>query len=145
MDSKISDAEFELDESTGHWPDGVKFFSKRWIPLSSQPPRALLIALHGFAEHVGRYDHVWPLFSRRNIEVFAYDQRGAGRSGPIHGDTTLNQNLTDLEYIIGQECQQLCNRGLQDVPLFLYGHSMVWLQMVCKRSVADGEVFRAAA
>lgn len=116
-------AEVSIEIST--WPDLVKCYAKRWRTSQNKAPFALLIALHGFAEHVGRYDHVWPAFSSNGIEVFAYDQRGAGRSGPRHGDTTLAQNLEDLKFIMSRERQGLDNRGLKGVPIWLYGHSMV--------------------
>lgn len=116
---------YTIEETLSSWHDGVKFYVKRWIPQGSSPPRVLLIVLHGFAERIGRYDHVWPLFAKRNIEVMGYDLRGFGRSGPTHGDATLIENLTDLQYIIKEERSRLDERGLQNVPVFLYGHSMV--------------------
>ena len=131
MDPTEDDVKYTIEDSTSSWHDGVAIYTKRWIPDSLNQPRALLIALHGFAEHVGRYDHVWPSFVSRNIEVMAYDQRGSGRSGPTHGDTTLIENLKDLQYVIGQERSRLDERGLYHVPLFLYGHSMVSTALSC--------------
>lgn len=109
----------------GSWSDGVQWHAKRWTTPRDQPPVALLVALHGFAEHSGRYEHVWPTFAARGIEVFAYDQRGAGRSGPSQGDTTVRQNVEDLKEFILQERRRLDDRGLTRLPIWLYGHSMV--------------------
>ena len=95
------------------------------MPQTAKQPQALVIFLHGFAEHVERYDHVWPLFARNGIEVFGYDQRGAGESGPAHSDTTLRQQMEDLDRMVCRERQRLREAGHKDVPLFLYSHSMV--------------------
>ena len=115
---------FRCEAKTIPWQDGVDFFTKRWISTSLTPPRVLIIFLHGFAEHVERYDKFWPRFVARNIEVFGYDQRGFGRSGPRYGDTTLEQQVLDLEYAVHQERQRLNDDGHKMVPIFLYGHSM---------------------
>lgn len=125
MSIKSSEARYSGTEEHGEWSDGVKKFSKRWTPSSSRSPRAVLIALHGFAEHVGRYDHVWPVFAAQGIEVLGYDQRGFGRSGPTHGDTTLKQSAADLASLIEQEKARLMDNGLPEIPLFIYAHSMV--------------------
>ncbi|KAF2809120.1 alpha/beta-hydrolase [Mytilinidion resinicola] len=107
------------------WHDGVEFFTKRWVPKDSSPPRALVIFLHGFAEHIERYDHVWPRFAAEGFEVFGYDQRGFGKTGPRYGDTTLEKQVADLEYAIQAERKRL-DGGFdkETVPIYLYGHSM---------------------
>lgn len=126
-ESISADSQCRIEEGNASWPDGVRCFSKRWSPQSTTPPRSLLVALHGFAEHIGRYDHVWPIFAARNIEVFGYDQRGFGRSGEAHGDTTLEQSAADLKHILAQERKRLDDSGLSDIPIFVYAHSMVCL------------------
>ena len=117
---------YACETKTVKWNDGVEFYTKRWIPAPSTTPRALVIFLHGFAEHVERYNHVWSLFAKRDIEVFGYDQRGFGRSGPSYGDTTLEQQMEDLIYAVQQERKRLDDSlGGDKVPIYLYGHSMV--------------------
>ncbi|KAK5136115.1 hypothetical protein LTR08_004166 [Meristemomyces frigidus] len=112
-------------EGHGKWPDSVPFYDKRWTSSSTSEPCALLICLHGFAEHIGRYAHVMPKFAERGIEVYGYDQRGFGKSGPAnHGDTTLVQALGDLHHVFRQEQQRLSTSGFEQTPIFLYGHSM---------------------
>jgi len=116
-----------VEEGTGTWPDGVQFYDKRWIPTSTQSPRALLILLHGPAEHIGLYNQVMPRSTERGIEVYGFDQRGFGRSGPTHGDTTLRQAMDDLGSMINKEHSRLETRdhGHGQTPVFLYGHSIV--------------------
>ncbi|KAL9111712.1 MAG: hypothetical protein Q9227_003987 [Pyrenula ochraceoflavens] len=122
----INEDEITFETKMIIWHDGVEFFTKRWRLALSAKPRALVILIHGFAEHVGRYDYLCRRFAARNIEVFGYDQRGFGNSGPNVGDTTLEQQMADLKFAICEESKRLAD--LYDgerIPLFLYGHSMV--------------------
>jgi alpha-beta hydrolase superfamily lysophospholipase len=52
-------------------------------------PKRVLVIVHGFGEHSGRYLH-FPYFLDANASevdvVFAYDQRGHGRSEGLRGD-----------------------------------------------------------
>jgi alpha-beta hydrolase superfamily lysophospholipase len=41
---------------------------------------ATVAFIHGLGEHIGRYDHVFSKFASAGIRVFAYDQRGFGRT-----------------------------------------------------------------
>ena len=80
-----------------------------------------------------RYDHFFPKFVARDISVFAFDQRGWGRTacdeaerspGARYGWTSRPRQLTDLEFFIKREASRVAAGG-QKVPLFLMGHSMV--------------------
>lgn len=125
-EASTSPQKFYTETKPVPWHDEVTFFTKRWIPKGLVSPRALIIFLHGFAEHIERYDHVWPLFVAHGFEVLGYDQRGFGKTGPTYGDTTMEQQVADLEYAIRTERKSLDERfdGKQ-VPIYLYGHSMV--------------------
>jgi acylglycerol lipase len=73
MSNSASDTSaYRSETQTVTWFDGVDFFTKRWMPNSSSTPRALVVFLHGFAEHVERYNEVWSLFAAHDIEVFGY-------------------------------------------------------------------------
>ncbi|GAA5898231.1 hypothetical protein JCM6882_000108 [Rhodosporidiobolus microsporus] len=105
-------------------PQSTQFFTKTWTPPSGVPVRAQVLFVHGFIEHVERYDHAFPRFADKGISVFAYDQRGFGRTAtytPKHtqGRTSWPQQLEDIEFWL-KHAQSLN----PDVPLFLYGHSM---------------------
>ncbi|GAA5822343.1 hypothetical protein JCM11251_006308 [Rhodosporidiobolus azoricus] len=105
-------------------PHSTKFFTKTWSPPAGTPVVAQVLFVHGFIEHIERYDHAFPRFAEKGICVFAYDQRGFGRTAtytPKHtqGHTSWPQQLEDLEFWLKHA------RGLNPgVPLFLYGHSM---------------------
>ncbi len=61
-----------------HTGDGLKLFWREWLPAN---PRAVMLLVHGLAEHSGRYLHVAAYFAERGFVVLALDYRGHGRSG----------------------------------------------------------------
>jgi alpha-beta hydrolase superfamily lysophospholipase len=59
-------------------PDGLTLFRRAWLP--DEISRVLLL-VHGFGEHSGRYDELAEWFAARGCAVHALDHRGHGRSG----------------------------------------------------------------
>ncbi|EQL01004.1 Alpha/beta hydrolase [Ophiocordyceps sinensis CO18] len=53
-------------------------YSKTWTPQG--PIKAKLVFVHGFSEHINRYNDFFPALAAQGIQVFAWDQRGWGRS-----------------------------------------------------------------
>ncbi|GAA5930885.1 hypothetical protein JCM10213_003935 [Rhodosporidiobolus nylandii] len=107
-------------------PQDTKFFTRSWTPPPGTPTRAQVLFVHGFVEHIQRYEHCFPRFAEKGIAVFAYDQRGFGQTAfytPKHsqGVTSWPQQLGDVEYFL-KHAQGLAKE--KGVPLFLYGHSM---------------------
>jgi len=107
-------------------PQATQFFTRTYSPLS--PAKAAVVFAHGFAEHIVRYEHVFPTWSSRGIAVFAYDQRGFGRTAldeqhksknSAYGKTSWKEQLEDMEWAVQRTKEQF-----PDVPVFLYGHSM---------------------
>ena len=43
-------------------------------------PKAVVIIVHGFAEHIGRYDYLTNKLNNRDYSIFRYDARGHGLS-----------------------------------------------------------------
>lgn len=109
-------------------PQGTLFYTRKYIPQTST--RALVVAVHGFNEHIGRFAHIHPLFAERGIALFAFDQRGFGQtvqhkdngSGKKYAQTSWKEQLEDIEWAIKE-----ARRGNETVPVFLMGHSMVSL------------------
>ncbi|KAG9042073.1 hypothetical protein FS837_011370 [Tulasnella sp. UAMH 9824] len=119
-------ASYQEEWITG--PTNTNFYSRRYVPSAS--PKAHVVCVHGFQEHIGRYDHVFQRVQRAGIEVFAFDQRGWGRTvfdeqhkspNSHYGVTTRPQQLGDLEFFVKRESEKAKADG---VPLFLWGHSM---------------------
>ena len=87
--------------------------------MPAEPARALLI-VHGVREHSGCYEPLARWFARRCCAVFAFDQRGHGRSGGarVHA-RHFSDYLEDLAEVMGpvrEECP--------DRPLYLLGHDL---------------------
>ncbi len=101
-----------LDGSEG------RVFYRRWDPVTT-PDRIVLI-VHGYAEHGGRYAHVAAALVRRGAVVYADDHLGHGRSD---GERAL---ITDFEHVV-DDLHTLAGIARVDhpgLPLFLVGHSM---------------------
>ncbi|CDS08239.1 hypothetical protein LRAMOSA02187 [Lichtheimia ramosa] len=98
--------------------NGYELFTKSWKPEGE--PIAQVVMIHGFGEHISRYDRMFTLFAENGIQCYGYDQRGFGQSGKkaqdygnLHGyDTALN----DINAAI--------LRVKSSLPLILMGHSM---------------------
>lgn len=76
-------------------------------------------------EHIERYNHVFSAFADHGISVFAFDQRGFGRTAQktkTQGMTTMTDQLRDLEFFLAAEAKEA---KLADQKLYLMGHSMV--------------------
>ena len=95
-----------------------KLYTREWKPAGS--PRAFLLLVHGYAEHVGRYARFAGQLSEAGIHVLGYDHRGHGLSPGKRGEVADFSGLVDdLE---GQVEAAACAVG--ELPLFLMGHSM---------------------
>ncbi len=98
--------------------DGTRLFTQCWRP---EMPRAAVALVHGYAEHSGRYAHVAGHLNAHRIAVYAYDQRGFGRSdGRRALVSSFDQLLDDLQRFLDHTRPAVPD----DMPLFLFGHSM---------------------
>jgi len=97
-------------------PDGARLALRRAEPAG--PPRAVVLLLHGFGDHSGRYAHVGEWAVSQGYAVWALDQRGHGRSpGPRGHITRFAQFLADVAALRRRAAAEL------PVPQVLLGHS----------------------
>jgi alpha-beta hydrolase superfamily lysophospholipase len=100
--------------------DGKTLPMRHWMSRNNDGPAdAILIALHGFNEYSNVFADPAAWWADQRIEVYAYDQRGFGKSEPRGlwpGNPTLVRDLKDVVRAIGDR-----HPG---VPLFLLGTSM---------------------
>ena len=96
----------------------VKIFYQYWTP--DRPPKAVLLLVHGLADHSSRFQTFVEYFVERDYAIAALDLRGHGKSGGARGYINRFDNfLADLE---------LFNKQVhQDFPgekIFPVGHSI---------------------
>ncbi|MGG5887645.1 alpha/beta fold hydrolase [Falsiroseomonas sp. HC035] len=98
--------------------DGARLPLRAFAPKDA--PRSMLLALHGFNDHSGNFlkDSIGPL-TEGGLLVYAYDQRGFGRSpnrGYWPGAETLAADAATAA--------RLLRARHPDLPLFVMGESM---------------------
>jgi alpha-beta hydrolase superfamily lysophospholipase len=105
-------AEAFLDGSEG------RIFYRRWDPEG--PARRVVLIVHGYAEHGGRYAHVARALNDRGAVVYADDHLGHGRSD---GERAL---ITDFDHVADDlhAVARIARAEHPRLPLVLVGHSM---------------------
>ncbi len=103
--------------------DGLSLPVRQWLP--EQPPRAIVLGLHGFNDYSKAFDKVpgapgvGPTLAAHGIAVFAYDQRGFG--------ATANRGLwPGRDALVGDfaAMTKALKGAFPDVPLYVVGESM---------------------
>ncbi|RHZ58613.1 hypothetical protein Glove_372g41 [Diversispora epigaea] len=100
--------------------DGVPMYTKTWKAVSSRPI-ATVVFIHGFGEHINRYNYVFSKFSNENIEVFGFDQRGFGQTA------IRNKNQGEpgsWEEALNDITAAIIAQRKPGIPQFLMGQSM---------------------
>ncbi|HEV3233201.1 MAG TPA: alpha/beta hydrolase [Candidatus Dormibacteraeota bacterium] len=105
------------DELNFQVSDGLRLHYDVWRPEGET--RRLVILVHGFADHSGRFSYLVPHLAGRGAVVYAYDQRGQGRSPGKTGHVANFQRLVDdLDEFV-----RLATEREAGIPPFLYAHS----------------------
>lgn len=106
-------------EGIGHFivQDGASLPYRVWSP--AHPPKAVVIALHGFNDHSAAWRLAGPWWAEQGIEVWAYDQRGFGAAPGrgIWADPELSRE--DLRTVTAMIRQQYPH-----TPIAIMGESM---------------------
>lgn len=93
----------------------------------AEQPRALLVLVHGFGEHSGRYGRTIRFLTDRGISVATYDLRGHGTApGPrakVAMETHIADNLAVRDAVV-EWSRSDEGAGAQSLPRLLMGHSM---------------------
>ena len=100
---------------------GLKDFSlyyQCWLP--EKTPKAVLLVVHGLAEHGGRYKNLVNYFVPKGYAVYALDHRGHGKSDGVRCYVDrFSDYLADLKTFFNMVRKE--NKGAK---IFLVGHSM---------------------
>lgn len=111
-------------------PLATQFYTRKYTPPDGTSTRAVIVFVHGFAEHIARYIHFHPRLASKGIAVFAYDQRGFGLTAQdtegnksktsAYGKTCWKDQMLDIAWAIGE-----ARKAFPGIPVVLMGHSMV--------------------
>jgi len=96
--------------------DGARLGLTRWLAAN---PVAALVAVHGMNDYAGAFFYAGPYWAERGISVYAYDQRGFGRSpgfGYWPGGEAMKQDLRSAIAAV--------RAGNPGLPVYVVGHSM---------------------
>lgn len=96
--------------------DGERY-RRSWLP---ETPSRVMILVHGYGEHCGRYDEMAMYFAQRGFAVHAFDQAGHGRThgprGHVDRFDRLPEEVARFVELVGLDHPHL--------PITLVGHSM---------------------
>lgn len=91
-------------------------------------PKAILIFVHGFSDHVNAYYGFFPTLTGRGIACYGYDRRGWGRSVKTSSDRghmgPTDTVMADIAAFITSVLDRNSSSGNGDVPAFVMGHSV---------------------
>ncbi|CAM3099274.1 alpha/beta hydrolase [Skermania piniformis] len=91
---------------------------RAWLP--DTPAKAVVVLVHGVAEHSGRYGHVAQTLTDAGYAVYAHDHHGHGRSA---GKPANIESLDGLADDLG-EMTAVARSEQPGLALFLIAHSM---------------------
>ncbi|CAG8706487.1 23436_t:CDS:2 [Cetraspora pellucida] len=114
------DPSVKVIEEWINFPEGEEYYTRTWKAVSNRPI-ATVVFIHGFGEHIKRYNHVFDKFGKNNIEVFAYDQRGFGETAVKYNNHGSSGGWKVIEADI---THALTSQRKEGIPQFLMGHSM---------------------
>ena len=95
-----------------------KVVVRRWDPADS--PLFVVVLVHGYGEHAGRYGHVATALNEAGAVVYAPDHHGHGRSV---GDRAVVDDVDSLAADVAKVAE-LANREHDELPVVVIGHSL---------------------
>jgi lysophospholipase len=128
-------------ERTERASDGRRLHAYEWCSRANQPHEgALIVLMHGYAEHAGRYREFAEFLVRAGHVVQAFDARGHGQSGGQRGHIdSFDRYVEDYYDFARAQQQRFANR-----PLIMLGHSNGGLTVLralqSRPRLADGAI-----
>ncbi len=96
----------------------TNIYYQYWLPEGE--PKALLLVVHGLAEHSGRYMNVVNFLVPSGYAVYGIDHVGHGKS---NGDRVYVERFDDYTKTL-KKYLDMIREWLPEKPIFLIGHSM---------------------
>lgn len=108
--------------------DGTELFFRCFAPAGiadgESKVEGLILAVHGFGEHSGRYADLAEQACQRNMLFACFDLRGHGKSGPRRGDVeNLHALVLDVLFVVNHSRSILGIQQKKDLFFGLFGHS----------------------
>ena len=97
--------------------DGAELPMRSWLP--PEKPRALVIAMHGFADYSISYARPAAIWAKKGIATFAYDQRGFGGAPHVFHWSGSERMIADAN-----EAVMALRARFPGIPTYLIGESM---------------------
>lgn len=97
--------------------DDTELYYVKSIP---KDPRGILVVVHGFAEHLGRYEYLTKRLNDYDFGVYRFDNRGHGKTKGEKGHIDrFEEFLLDTDIIV-----EMAREENSKVPIYMLGHSM---------------------
>lgn len=97
--------------------DGTELPMRNWMP--QERPRALIVALHGFADYSFSYARPAAAWAKKGIATFAFDQRGFGGAPHVLHWSGSARMIADAT-----EAVAALRARYPGIPTYLIGESM---------------------
>jgi acylglycerol lipase len=96
----------------------LNLYYQSWLPDGK--PKAVLLIVHGLAEHSGRYGNLVDYFLPKGYALYSLDHQGHGKSEGLRGYvSSFSDYVIDLKTFF-----DLVRRENKHAKIFLIGHSM---------------------
>jgi len=107
----------QSSEGTFQGDASLELYYQSWHPTDQ--PKAVLVVIHGVGEHSDRYLNVVDNLVPEGYVLYAYDQRGHGKSPGQRGYLeSWDEYRSDLKQFL-----DLVHQRESGLPVFMYGHS----------------------
>lgn len=126
----------ELLVSNNHSVECLKSIKIHYVKDFPKNPRAVLIVVHGFGEHLGRYDYLKDKLLSYGYGVYRFDIRGHGKSGGERGHIKSFEDYT----FDANEIVNVARRENPNLPVFMLGHSMGGLITALYGTIFEGRI-----
>ncbi|THZ88071.1 alpha/beta-hydrolase [Aureobasidium pullulans] len=132
----MATARFTTFEGTHKTDDGVELYTKTW-KVSGDAAKARMLFVHGFSDHCNNYPVFFEHLANQGIDVYAFDQRGWGRSVTKKHDRGLTGPTTR---VLADITSMLHTLLPTPIPLFIMGHSMGGAEILHYASTGPSEI-----
>ena len=75
-------------------------YTRQWLP--QEPPKALVLLVHGMAEHCGRYQHMGKYLTLQGYALCGLDLPGHGKSSKKFIDSSFTEWIEDSNEILNK-------------------------------------------